>query len=302
MALVVEGGGMRGVVSAGMAAAIERLGLTRCFDLVVGSSAGAINAAALLAGIAEQGAETYHRMLASRAWVNPVALLRGRPVIDVEAILLRGASALDRRRTEDALAGRIEFHCVATQVETARAAVFADLRTPDEVVRALLASSRMPWAGGPPVRIGDARYLDGAMASSVPVPEALAAGATHALVLQTRPHGVPRRGHSWIADRFIERHLRSLNPALVDLYRRRIGSYERLVDEIADRSIRPAPEPPHLLGIRPPAGTPCVGQIERRAQVLATAAADAERQTDALLRPALAGGPTYSSGSPRSPR
>ena len=46
---------MRGVVSAGMTAALERLGLTRCFDLVVGSSAGALNAAALLGGVARPG-------------------------------------------------------------------------------------------------------------------------------------------------------------------------------------------------------------------------------------------------------
>ena len=43
VALVLEGGGMRGVVSAGMTAALERFGLTPCFDLVVGSSAGAFN-------------------------------------------------------------------------------------------------------------------------------------------------------------------------------------------------------------------------------------------------------------------
>jgi predicted acylesterase/phospholipase RssA len=38
VALVIEGGGMRGVVSAGMTAALERLGLTACFDLVVGAN------------------------------------------------------------------------------------------------------------------------------------------------------------------------------------------------------------------------------------------------------------------------
>ena len=53
VALVLEGGGMRGVVSAGMTAALERYGLTPCFDLVVGSSAGAINGAALIAGVAD---------------------------------------------------------------------------------------------------------------------------------------------------------------------------------------------------------------------------------------------------------
>src|SRR5919112_1137253 len=71
VALVVEGGGMRGVVSAGMTAALERLGLTPCFDLVVGASAGAINSAALLGGVARPAAAMYHTVLASRRFINP---------------------------------------------------------------------------------------------------------------------------------------------------------------------------------------------------------------------------------------
>src|ERR1700744_3059087 len=50
IALVIEGGGMRGVVSAGMTAAIEQLGLRASFDEVHGASAGAFNGAFLLAG------------------------------------------------------------------------------------------------------------------------------------------------------------------------------------------------------------------------------------------------------------
>ena len=49
LALVIEGGGMRGVVSAGMTAAVEQLGLTDAFDEVHGASAGAFNAAFLIA-------------------------------------------------------------------------------------------------------------------------------------------------------------------------------------------------------------------------------------------------------------
>ena len=44
--------------------------LDPCFDLVVGSSAGAINGAALIAGVAREGAATYCGPLASRAFVN----------------------------------------------------------------------------------------------------------------------------------------------------------------------------------------------------------------------------------------
>lgn len=42
LALAIEGGGMRGSVSAGMAAAIASLGLTDAFDKIYGSSAGSV--------------------------------------------------------------------------------------------------------------------------------------------------------------------------------------------------------------------------------------------------------------------
>jgi hypothetical protein len=38
-----------------------------------------------------------------------------------------------------------------------------------------------------------------------------------------------------------------------------------------------------VLGLRPPAGTPVVGQIERRSAVLAAAARDAERLVEQTL-------------------
>jgi predicted acylesterase/phospholipase RssA len=148
---------------------------------------------------------------------------------------------------------------------------------------AILASSRMPWAGGPPVEIDGRRYLDGGMISPIPVDEALAAGATHVLALQTRPYGIPRRSASRIGDRLIVRHLRGLNPALVNVYTDRIEKYERLVDDLGRRSRDADAGPPHVLGLRPPVGSPCVGQLERRPEVLTRAADEAERLVEAAL-------------------
>jgi predicted patatin/cPLA2 family phospholipase len=284
VAVVIEGGGMRGVVSAGMTAALERLGLTPCFDLVIGSSAGAINGAALIAGVARHGAASYSGPLASRTFVNPARVLRGRPVIDVNYALTYTSSDLDDSRHERVLSNPIALHCVAVDVETALPVDLCGMRTRDELWAALLASTRMPWAGGPPVEIAGRRYIDGGLGSAIPVAEAIAAGATHVLALQTRPHGVPRSSVSRIADRLIVRHLRKLNPALVTLYRERVASYERVVEDIARRSLQPGREPPHVLGVRPPAGTPVVGQLEREGSVLAAAAANAERLVEQTLR------------------
>ncbi|HYI17765.1 MAG TPA: patatin-like phospholipase family protein [Solirubrobacteraceae bacterium] len=282
VALVLEGGGMRGVVSAGMTAALERLGLTPCFDLVVGASAGAINGAAFLAGAAERSAAAYWGPLASRSFVSPLKVIRRKPVIDVKQILDL-AAGLDAAGHEKVLRSAAQLLCVAVDVETAETTTLSGMGTREELWAALLASSRMPWAGGEPVEIGGRRYLDGGMASPIPVREALAAGATHVLALQTRPFDVPRRSAIRAADWFIERHLGRLNPALVPLYRRRVAEYEVLVEDIGRRSAEASVAPPHVLGIRPAAGTPCVGQLERRSAVLAAAASDAERLVEAAL-------------------
>src|SRR3954453_535744 len=141
LALVLEGGGMRGVVSAGMTAALERLGLTACFDLVVGSSAGAINGAALLAGVARPAAAMYHTVLASRKFVNPVRLLFGRPALDVRFVLAHAAGALDADRHERTISSPIPLRCVALDVDSARSVEFSGMRTKDELWNVLLATT-----------------------------------------------------------------------------------------------------------------------------------------------------------------
>jgi len=282
VALVLEGGGMRGVVSIGMAAALERLGLTPAFDVVVGSSAGAINGAALLAGAAVTACDAYCGPLASRTFVNPLRIFRGKPVIDVNDVL-EVVTGVDVAGHEHLTTGDVELHCIATDVDRAEAVDLSGMRTRDEIWDAILASSRMPWAGGPPVEIEGRRYLDGGIAAPVPVAQALAAGATHVLALQTRPFGIPRKSASRIGDTLIVRHLRGLNPALAALYRDRIEAYERLVADLERRSQDVDGGPPHVLGLRPAAGTPCVGQLERRPEVLSAAAADARRLVEAVL-------------------
>jgi predicted patatin/cPLA2 family phospholipase len=274
---------MRGVVSAGMTAALERLGFTDCFDLVVGSSAGALNAAALLAGVARPAAVTYHTVLASRDFVNPARLLVGRPALDVRFVLAHASAELDPDRHERTITSPIGLVCVALDVETAEPVEFAGMATKDELWQVLLATTRMPWVGGDPVPISGRRYLDGALTCPIPVANAVAAGATHVLVLQTRPFGVPRTAGSPLAERLIERHLRRLNPALVPLWRGRARAYEDLVADIARRSGAPDGQPPYVLGLRPPAGTPVIGQLERRPAVLAAAAAQGERLVDEAL-------------------
>ena len=197
-------------------------------------------------------------------------------------VLRHADDGLDAGRHERTIASPVALSCVAVDVDTAAVVEFGGMGSRNDLWAALLATSRMPWVGGRPVRVAGRRYLDGGLADAIPLDVALGHGATHVLVLQTRPHGVPRSSGSALADRVIERHLRRLNPALVGLYRDRIGSYERVVQDIAARS-EAGTGPPFVLGVRPPAGTPPVAQLERDPDVLRAAGVAAEEQALAVL-------------------
>jgi predicted patatin/cPLA2 family phospholipase len=283
LALALEGGGMRGVVSAGMAAALERLGLSPHFDLVVGTSAGALNATALLAGVADACCTAYHSAFTSRRFINPYRLLIGRAAVDVAFTLDHVDEALDAGRHERAVTSRIPLHCVATDVERAAPAVLSELRSVPEMREALLASSRMPWVGGAPVEFRGRRFLDGGLSESIPSRTAINLGATHVLVLQTRPSGVKIEPTSPLVDRIIARRLSALNPALLELYRRRPQDYERTVAELAAATESPPPDAPFAYGLRMPAGSPVVDRLERRAEVLEAAGSAAQEHAERLL-------------------
>ena len=285
IALVVEGGGMRGVVSSAMTASIEALGLLDAFDLVAGTSAGALNAAALLGGVAEGCTTEYSGAFAGRGFINPARLLVGRPAVDVAYVLHFSSEHLDADRHARTVASAVELHCVATDVERCEPVDLTGLRDDDDLVHALLASSRLPWIGGDPVEFRGRHWLDGGLCEPVPLPTAIAVGATHVLVLLTRPRGerVPPPGDG-PGDRLVERRLRRLNPALVEAYRRRPGVYAGMTDRVFAATERPASEPPYVMGIWLPEGSAAPSRLERDAATLRAAADLARRTADAVLR------------------
>ncbi len=283
LALVLEGGGMRGVVSAGMASALEQRRLLDCFDLVVGTSAGALNAAGFLAGVVEGCLVAYHTAFATRRFINPYRLLIGRPAIDVAFTLDHVDERLDAARHRRTVSSDISLHCVAVDVDTALAGDLTDLRSENELRCALLASSRMPWIGGGPVEFRGRRWLDGGLAEPIPHQVATGLGATHVLALMTRPLGVARTPPPRLANGIIERRLRRLNPALVELHRRRSSDYEAAVTEIAAATNEPGTGGPFVYGLRLARGGPEVGQLERRPMALETAGRLAYEHTAAVL-------------------
>src|SRR5947199_1095179 len=111
IALVIEGGGMRGVVSAGMTAAIEQLGLREAFDEVHGASAGAFNAAFLLAGQAAYLATLYQYGFGDPRFVSTARALRGGPVFDMDYVIDHVWTKQRPLRFDAIASCGIDLHC-----------------------------------------------------------------------------------------------------------------------------------------------------------------------------------------------
>jgi predicted acylesterase/phospholipase RssA len=186
IALSIEGGGMRGTVSAGMALALHELGVVSAFDAVYGSSAGAITGAWLLSSTPE-GLRGWADPDYARTLIRWSALLRRRPVVDVRTLIEVVYQTQFPLDFDSVLASEVEYHPLGTDAETGES---ADLRplieTPAELRLALRASASLPFLAGPPVELRGHRFYDAGIAESVPFRTPLAQGTTHVLVLRSR--------------------------------------------------------------------------------------------------------------------
>ncbi len=185
IALAIEGGGMRGTISAGMALALDELGLVPAFDALYGASAGAITGAWLLSR--PEGLYGWTEPAYARTLIRRSAALRGRPVADVRALIEDLYQTTFPMDFAAVLASPVEFHPLATDAATGESTDLRPLISDPAGLRlALRASAALPLLAGPPVTIAGRRFYDAGVSESIPYRTALTQGATHILVLRSR--------------------------------------------------------------------------------------------------------------------
>ena len=240
VALVVEGGGMRGAVSGGMALGLDELGLAGAFDAAYGSSAGTLNAMWLVSGRVRDGIPTWtDPQLVGELISRRRGLARRGPVVDVEGLVEERYERLSPGLFDAVLSGRTELHPIATDVETAEAVDLHDtIRDPRSLRLALRASAALPLLAGPPIAIDGRRYIDAGLSAAIPFRAELAGGATHILVLRSRRAGETVTAPGRLSGALTGRAL--------------------LAHHDADPVMEPA-----ILSIRPPADSPVPSRLER---------------------------------------
>lgn len=185
VAFVLGGGGVRGAVEIGMLRALLERGIRP--DVVVGTSIGAINGAL----VARDPTPAVIEPL-SRAWMSPEAdAVYGESLVRQFGRLMKTRTHLSspeplRELLTTALGATTRFEdlvvplrVVAANVERAAERVFES----GPLIEAILASSAVPGLL-PAVEIDGEHYIDGGIVNSIPIEQALTAGATTVYVLQ----------------------------------------------------------------------------------------------------------------------
>jgi predicted patatin/cPLA2 family phospholipase len=277
LALVVEGGGMRGAVSGGMVLGLDELGLAKGFHDAYGSSAGTLNAMWFVSGRIREGIPT---------WTDPTliaelidwrrAVGRG-PVVGIQNLVDKRYEQLAPGLFQDVLASPTRLHPIATEVTSGKAVDLAPAITDETTLRlALRASATLPFLGGEPVSLDGHRYLDAGLSAAIPFRAAIADGATHILLLRSRQLGEITAAPAGMAARVMPRLLRRVSPAVAEGFLTRAtreGADEEL---LAEYDSDPAREP-HILSIRAPKGSPIPSRLDRDVEVV-TAALEAGRE------------------------
>ena len=258
IALAIEGGGSRGVVSGGMCLALEKAGLIDAVDVIYGTSSGALNGSFTAAGQAAFGATNYIDIAMLR-FANPLRLLTGHAVIDFDVLfdeMIRGRKPYD----EEGLRTGPVFRALAVDLESSAATVLGDFPDTEELLEAVQVSCSIPLLTGAPAIFRGRPMADGGLIESIPFGPALS-DATGVLVLRSRPAGFRR-------DRYpravIDLATRSAHPALGPLMRASPDRYNALAEHLQ----RAGESDPRLFQIAPAPGTQRVGQLEVSAGVI----------------------------------
>lgn len=234
VALVIEGGCMRGVVSAGMTLAVGRR-IVDALDAVYGVSAGSAAAAYLLAGQAE-AISIYYEDVNRPEFLDPRRFFSGEPMVDIPYLTHKVMKEIKPLHWERVIDHPIELHIMVTEARQAQTVDFNYFESQDDLLDAIHYSCRMPLIAGWPVEIdGQTAYTDGAVVTGgICLTEALADGCSHVLVLRSGLEGeVPNEGFSMaeILGYFLLRdEYPRLARAILHTYRRRYCKTLKMIE------------------------------------------------------------------------
>lgn len=193
--LVLEGGGLRGVFTAGVLDAF--LDGNFHADYVIGVSAGAANGVSYVSGQRERGLRTNTDYLHDPRYMGLRSLLLHRSLFGMDFIFHEIPQHLDPFDYQAFQENPCEFWTGAIDIRTGETVYFGKEEIGDDL-EALRATTSLPLLSQP-VAYRGRLLLDGGTADPIPVRRALADGCDRVVVVLTRERGYRKPAQSFRA-------------------------------------------------------------------------------------------------------
>lgn len=194
--LVLEGGGMRGIYTAGVLDAMMEEEIS--FDGVIGVSAGAIHGCSFVSGQKGRSIRYYEKYCQDRRFMSFSNVLRTGNLADVQFCYHDLPERLDPYDYKAFESAQTQFYVTCSNLETGRAEYLkiTDMKQQIDLMRA---SASLPYVSRI-VEFEGKKYLDGGCCDSIPVMAFRKMGFLKNVVVLTRPDGyVKQPEHTWMA-------------------------------------------------------------------------------------------------------
>ena len=216
LGLVLEGGAVRGIYTAGVLDVLMENGVKA--DMVIGTSAGCIHGCCYVSGQAGRSIRYYRKYRHDRHFMGFYSLLTTGEIVGRKFCYEDIPLWLDPFDEEAFEASPIDFYVTVTNLNTGKAEhILCDNLRLDDKMAVMRGGASMPLCSRPAEYNGQL-YLDGGVADSIPYQAAGDLGCKRRLVVLTQPAGYFKQ------------------PASMLPFRAMYHQYPRFVAAMADRA------------------------------------------------------------------
>lgn len=221
--LVLEGGGMKGMYTAGVLEFFldKDIEFSSCY----GVSAGACHLCSFLSKQKKRAYRVAVNYLDNKKYCGAFSLLTTGDLFGVDMCYDLIPNYLDPYDFETFEKYEGKAYAVVTNIRTGEAE-YIQLKDMHEDIQAIRASSSMPLVSRK-VKIGDEYYLDGGIADSIPIARSIADGNEKNVVIMTKETGFTRKPESNLA---ILKARYAKYPKVYERMKERDKQYNRTLD------------------------------------------------------------------------
>lgn len=238
-ALVLEGGGLRGVFTCGVLDYFMDNGIR--FSFTIGVSAGACNGLSYMSGQRGRAKASNIDLMDKYHYVGFKYLFTQKCIMDFKLLFEEFPEKIIPYDYDAYFSNPDRFVMVTTNCITGKAEYFEEKTSSERVMDIVRASSSLPFVS-PITYVDGIPMLDGGIADSIPVEYAMSQGYEKLVVVLTRNRGYRKKADSMPLAQAVYRKYPALQKALSErnaIYNRTMDLIERLEDEGRITVIRP---------------------------------------------------------------